>query len=135
MLSEQEIEKIVDEHTTDDYGYDIWCNGKGVARAIIADYQAKLLAGVEVPEVVGYVQLNADGCDELVWDSTQMDDRCALVYEREAMEYAAAAAAQAREKALNEAKRVCIDLAIEYEDEEISVVWVKDAIEKLKVKL
>lgn len=49
--------------------------------------QAKLRQGAELPEVVGYVQLNADGCDELVWDSTQMDDRCALVYERESAEY------------------------------------------------
>jgi hypothetical protein len=33
-LTDAQIESIVDKFTTDDYGYDIWCNGKGVARAV-----------------------------------------------------------------------------------------------------
>ena len=37
-LTDEEIEKIVDLNTEDDYGYDIWCNGRAVAR----DVEAKL---------------------------------------------------------------------------------------------
>jgi hypothetical protein len=33
-LTDAQIESIVDKSTTDEYGYDIWCNGKGVARAV-----------------------------------------------------------------------------------------------------
>ena len=33
-LTDDEIAEIVDRHTTDDHGYDIWCDGKGVARAV-----------------------------------------------------------------------------------------------------
>jgi hypothetical protein len=37
-LTDKQVKKIVDKNTTDDYGYDIWCNGKAVAR----DVEAKL---------------------------------------------------------------------------------------------
>jgi hypothetical protein len=37
-LTDEEIKKIVDLNTEDDYGYDIWCNGRAVAR----DVEAKL---------------------------------------------------------------------------------------------
>ena len=37
-LTDEEVKKIVDKNTMDDYGYDIWCNGKAVAR----DVEAKL---------------------------------------------------------------------------------------------
>lgn len=91
MLSEQEIAKIVDEHTTDDHGYDIWCNGRGVARAIITAYQAKLLAEVEMPEYK-YI------------DRHDVPKEGMCVYTQDQLQsYAAAAAAQARMKALNEA--------------------------------
>lgn len=33
-LTDEKLNKIVDAHTTSDHGYDIWCNGRGVARAI-----------------------------------------------------------------------------------------------------
>jgi hypothetical protein len=33
-LTDEEVKKIVDKNTSDDYGYDIWCNGKGVARDV-----------------------------------------------------------------------------------------------------
>ena len=33
-LTEKEVKKIVDKNTSDDYGYDIWCNGKAVARDV-----------------------------------------------------------------------------------------------------
>lgn len=95
MLSEQEIEKIVDEHTTDDHGYDIWCDGKGVARAIIAAYQSKLLAGVELPEYK-YI------------DRHDVPKEGMCVYTQDQLQqYAAAAAAQARRKALDEAVGIC----------------------------
>ena len=35
-LTDEQVEKIVDDHTADDGGYDIWCNGRAVARAIEA---------------------------------------------------------------------------------------------------
>jgi hypothetical protein len=36
-LTDEQIEEIVDAHTSDDgQGYDIWCDGRGVARAIEA---------------------------------------------------------------------------------------------------
>ena len=37
-LTDEEVKKIVDLNTEDDYGYDIWCNGRAVAR----DVEAKL---------------------------------------------------------------------------------------------
>ena len=37
-LTDDEVKKIVDLNTEDDYGYDIWCNGRAVAR----DVEAKL---------------------------------------------------------------------------------------------
>ena len=40
-LTDAEIDKIVDAHTTDDEGYDIWCNGQGVARATEAAHGIK----------------------------------------------------------------------------------------------
>ena len=40
-LTDEEIRKIVDENTEDDQGYDIWCNGVGVARAIEAAHGIK----------------------------------------------------------------------------------------------
>jgi hypothetical protein len=40
-LSDAVIDKIVDAHTTDDDGYDIWCNGQGVARDIEAAHGIK----------------------------------------------------------------------------------------------
>jgi hypothetical protein len=33
-LTDAQLNKIVDAHTTSDHGYDIWCDGRGVARAI-----------------------------------------------------------------------------------------------------
>lgn len=35
-LTDVEINEIVDAYTEDSQGYDLWCNGKGVARAIEA---------------------------------------------------------------------------------------------------
>ena len=40
-LTDEEIGKIVDTHTTDDGGYDICCSGHGVARAIEAAHGIK----------------------------------------------------------------------------------------------
>ena len=40
-LTDAEIDEIVYAHTTDDEGYDIWCNGQGVARAIEAAHNIK----------------------------------------------------------------------------------------------
>ena len=38
-LTDVEVDEIVDEHTSDDgQGYDIWCDGRGVARAIEAKH-------------------------------------------------------------------------------------------------
>ena len=34
-LTDEEIELIVDAHTTDSGGFDIWCDGFGVARAVM----------------------------------------------------------------------------------------------------
>ncbi len=33
-LTDKLIESVVDSHTTDDAGFDIWCDGRAVARAI-----------------------------------------------------------------------------------------------------
>ena len=33
-LTDEEVKKIVDLNTEDDYGYDIWCNGRAVARDV-----------------------------------------------------------------------------------------------------
>jgi hypothetical protein len=38
-LTDEQIEKIVDQHTTDDGGYDIFCDGRGVAREVMAKLQ------------------------------------------------------------------------------------------------
>lgn len=35
-LTAEEVEKIVDDNTQDDQGYDIWCNGRDVARLVEA---------------------------------------------------------------------------------------------------
>jgi len=35
-LTDEEVEKIVDDNTQDDQGYDIWCSGKGVAEMVEA---------------------------------------------------------------------------------------------------
>jgi len=40
-LTDEEVAKIVDEQTTDNQGYDIWCDGQGVARAIEAALRSK----------------------------------------------------------------------------------------------
>jgi DNA-directed RNA polymerase subunit N (RpoN/RPB10) len=40
-LTEEEIEKIVDLNTSDDAGYDIFCDGRGVARAVIDKLKEK----------------------------------------------------------------------------------------------
>jgi hypothetical protein len=41
-LSEEETEAIVDAHTSDDgQGYDIWCDGRGVAAAVAAKLKEK----------------------------------------------------------------------------------------------
>jgi hypothetical protein len=40
-LTDEEVAKIVDEQTTDNQGYDIWCDGQGVARAIEAKLKEK----------------------------------------------------------------------------------------------
>jgi hypothetical protein len=40
-LTAEDVNKIVDENTTDDHGYDIWCDGRGVARAIEAKLKEK----------------------------------------------------------------------------------------------
>lgn len=40
-LTEEEVEKIVDDNTQDDQGYDIWCSGKGVARLVEAKLKEK----------------------------------------------------------------------------------------------
>jgi hypothetical protein len=33
-MTDEEVDLIVDKHTEDSYGYDIWCDGRGVAREI-----------------------------------------------------------------------------------------------------
>jgi hypothetical protein len=40
-LTDEQIETIVDLHTSDDAGYDIFCDGHGVARAIEAKLKEK----------------------------------------------------------------------------------------------
>lgn len=40
-LTDEEVRKIIDTYTTDDYGYDIWCDVIGVARAIEAAHSIK----------------------------------------------------------------------------------------------
>ena len=40
-LTDEERAVIVEAHTTDDHGYDIWCDGDGVARAIEAKLKEK----------------------------------------------------------------------------------------------
>lgn len=35
-LTKKDVDHIVNLHTSDDAGYDIWCNGTGVARAVEA---------------------------------------------------------------------------------------------------
>ena len=35
-LTAKEVEKIVDDNTQDDQGYDIWCSGRDVARLVEA---------------------------------------------------------------------------------------------------
>ena len=40
-LTDDEIAKIVDDQTLDDCGYDIWCDGDAVARAVIAAFKEK----------------------------------------------------------------------------------------------
>jgi hypothetical protein len=40
-LTEEEIEKIVNLNTSDDAGYDIFCDGRGVARAVIDKLKEK----------------------------------------------------------------------------------------------
>ena len=35
-LTDEEVEKIVDDNTQDDQGYDIWCSVKGVAEGVEA---------------------------------------------------------------------------------------------------
>ena len=40
-LTDEEVNKIVEAHTTDDHGYDIWCDGRSAARAIEAKLKEK----------------------------------------------------------------------------------------------
>lgn len=40
-LTEKDVDHIVNLHTSDDAGYDIWCNGAGVARAVEALLQSR----------------------------------------------------------------------------------------------
>ena len=40
-LTAEEVEKIVDDNTQDDQGYDIWCNGKDVAAIVEAKLKEK----------------------------------------------------------------------------------------------
>ncbi len=40
-LTDEEVKKIVDLNTEDDYGYDIWCNGRAVARDVKAKLKEK----------------------------------------------------------------------------------------------
>lgn len=40
-LTDEERAVIVEAHTTDDHGYDIWCDGDGVARATEAKLRSK----------------------------------------------------------------------------------------------
>ena len=40
-LTEAEIDEIVDNNTTDEHGYDFWCSGEGVAKAVSAKLKEK----------------------------------------------------------------------------------------------
>jgi hypothetical protein len=40
-LTDEEVNKIVEAHTTDDHGYDIWCDGRSAARSIEAKLKEK----------------------------------------------------------------------------------------------
>jgi len=40
-LTDEQVRNIIDAHTTDDFGYDIWCDAVGVARAIEAAHGIK----------------------------------------------------------------------------------------------
>jgi len=40
-LTDAEIDKIVDAHTYDDFGYEIWTDGKALAQAIEAKLKEK----------------------------------------------------------------------------------------------
>ena len=80
------------------------------SRAIIAAHTAKLLAGVEMPEPAGCVWCDYGDLDGAVirpkgyYTRTQESP---LYTADQLQQYAAAAAAQARMKALDEAKGVC----------------------------
>lgn len=69
-----------------------------LVRTAIAAYNAKLLAGVEMPAP-----------DTHCWDDDTQQD-CWSHSKDQLQQYAAAAASQAREKALDEAKGVCTEL-------------------------
>jgi hypothetical protein len=70
---------------------------RAFARAIIAAHTAKLLAGVEMPESA-IVERADDGSERDLFTTDQLHA------------YAAAAALNARREALEEAKKVCLDL-------------------------
>ena len=40
-LTDEEVRTILDDNTRDNNGFEIWCNGAGVARAIIAKLKEK----------------------------------------------------------------------------------------------
>ena len=98
MLSDDEIDAIYIEHRGDG-GPTAMC--ENFARAIIAAYQAKLLAGVELPEPYGKV-----AHEERPYEPAWISSEDAYTADQ-LQQYAAAAAAQARMKALDEAKGVC----------------------------
>lgn len=105
--------------------------GVNFARAIIAAYQAKLLAGVEMPEPT--IITDMDWCEIETYDTSDLQ------------QYAAACAAQARMKALDEAKMACLNLYANLnEDLDCRKYWPEQlrvntiyatVIEQLKVKL
>ena len=98
------------------------------AREITAAYQAKLLAGVELPEADGVAEVRcADGvnCEYGVVDAWSLP----LV-----QQYAAAAAAQSRLKALDEAKQACLQKHANGNWKHDTREECADAIESLKGK-
>ena len=44
-LKDDEVGLIVNAHTTDDHGFDFWCDGRGVARAVETKLKEKNAKG------------------------------------------------------------------------------------------
>lgn len=123
MLTDEEIEQVYN-NCKYEFGDTAGMFACEFARAILAANTAKLLAGVEMPEPAHA---------ETVLPHTR-DAHTVFWYSKDQLQqYAAACAAQAREKALNEAKRVCLNIAIAPSNVILGVaITCAEKIDKLK---